>query len=90
MKSLKLCSIAMALAVGIGCSRTSIESRGASHGVVTEEVSLVPTQAKPSPCIKWEKGSGRLSKLPRKAAGVAVSRDPHKPLQAKNETRLPL
>lgn len=92
MKSLTLCSIVMALAVGVGCSRTSVKSPDASYGVVAdrEEVSLVPTQAKPSPCIPWEKGSGRSSKRPRKAAGVAESKDPHRTLQAKNETRPPV
>ena len=57
MKSFKLCSIVMTLAVGVGCSRMSVKSRDASHRVVAdrEEVSLVPTQAKPSPCIKWGK-----------------------------------
>ena len=84
MKSFKLCSIVMTLAVGVGCSRMSVKSRDASHRVVAdrEEVSLVPTQAKPSPCIKWEKGS-KFSKVPRKAAAVTVSKDLHKTLQAK-------
>lgn len=92
MKSFTLCSIVMALAVGVGCSRTSVKSRDVSHRVVVdrEEVFLVPHQAKPSPCIKWEKGSGRLSKAPRKAAGVVVSKDPHRTLQAKSETRPPV
>jgi hypothetical protein len=98
MKRLKLCSLVVVLAVGnlIGCSRASTKSPHASGGIGAgrgvaegrQEVALGTTQLKPSPCIKRDKGSGRLSKPLRKAKDSIVSKDPERKLQAKNENQL--
>jgi hypothetical protein len=94
MTRLKLWSLVAGLAVGnlMGCSKPSTQSPHASEGIRTgREVAegrqgIAPgtIPGKPSACIKWDQGSGRLSKPVRKAKGAAVPKDPEK-LQAKNE-----
>jgi hypothetical protein len=98
MKKLKLWSLVAGLAVGslMGCSRaSSTKSPDTSHGIRAgpevaegrQEVVPGMIQAKPSACIKWDKGSGRLSKPLRKAKDATVPKGPEKKLQAKNENQ---
>jgi hypothetical protein len=97
MKRVKLWSLVAGLAVGnfMGCSRASTKSPDTSYGIRAgpevaegrQEVAPGMIQAKPSACIKWDKGSGRLSKPLRKAKDAIVSKDPEKKLQAKNENQ---
>ena len=92
MKSLKLWSLVVGLAVGnlIGCSRVPTKSLDSSDGILAgQEIaeSLPEVPPKPSPCIKWDNASGRLSKPRRKAESATVSRDLQHRLQAKNENQ---
>ena len=92
MKSLKLWSLVLALAVGnlMGCSRVPTKSLDVSHGIlagreIAESRQEVPP--KPSPCITWDNAPRRLGKPLRKAKDAAVSRDSQHRLQAKNENQ---
>jgi hypothetical protein len=92
MKSLELWSLIVGLAVGMGCSRAPTKPLDASNRIltspgVTESRKEIPVAPKPSPCIKWANGVGRLSKPPRKAKNATVLREPHNKLQAKNENQ---
>jgi hypothetical protein len=92
MKSLKLWSLGVGLAVGMGCSRASKNPLDASNRILTspelaESRQEIPFAPKPSPCIKWANGVGRLSKQPRKAKNATVPREPHNKLQAKTENQ---
>jgi hypothetical protein len=65
MKSLKLWSLVVPLAIGnlMGCSRVSPKSLDASDGIlagqeIAESHPEVPP--KPSPCIKWDNAPRRF------------------------------
>jgi hypothetical protein len=96
---LKLWTLVGGLALGnlLGCSRAprNFEPSDAVRSgpeVAEGAPETIPgtNQDKPSPCIKWAKGSGRLTKPVRKAVKTTVgtespSRDRQKRLQAENE-----
>ena|ERR1700690_2347264 len=101
MKRLKLWSLVAGLALGslVGCARTSRNSPGAEDGIRSErevaedgrEFSPGTIHDKPSACIKWDKGSRRLSKSRKAARDTAVLQrvlDRDKRLQAQNENQL--
>ena len=101
MKRLKLWSLVVALALGnlVGCSRASRNSPGAADGIRSgrevaeghQEIGPGTTKGKPSACIKWDKGSGRLRNPQKAAKDTAVpqrvSEDREKKLQDQNENQ---
>lgn len=96
---LKQWSLVVGLALGnlLGCSSASRSSSGSEGGIRSDrkvveryqEFAPGTTDGKPSACIKWDKGSRRLSKPPRKAAKDNALPQPvpdrEKKLQAQNE-----
>jgi hypothetical protein len=81
MKSLKLWFLVVGLAAVnlTGCSRVSTKAVNAGGTIVGREVaesrlevSSGTDQNKPSPCIKRENGSERLSKRARRAKGAKL------------------
>lgn len=97
MKSLKLWFLVVGLAAVnlTGCSRVSTKAVNADGTIVGREVaasrlevSSGTDQTKPSPCIKRENGSERLSKRARRAKDAKVARDSQNRLHAENEKQL--
>ena len=77
-----LWSFVLLLAFGsfLGCSRTSRISSDVSGSSLADREAAQNRKdlLKPSPCIKWENGSARSMKPPRKAKGVPVAKDVQK------------
>ena len=91
MKHVNLWLLIALLGVGslLGCSRVYTTAPVSSSIRKPFEVGPETTKGKPSACIKWVRGSGRTSKLPRKAVRIsdpaAAAVDREKKLQADNE-----
>ena len=92
----KLWTLVAGLALGnlLGCSRAPRNSEPSDAVGSNREVAEVAPETipgtnpdKPSPCIKWAKGSGRLSKpeVVKTTGTESTSRDRQKRLQAENE-----
>ena len=91
MKHVNLWLLIALLGVGslLGCSRAYTTAPVSSSIRKPFEVGPEATKGKPSACIKWVRGSGRTSKLLRKAVRIsdpaAAAVDREKKLQADNE-----
>ena len=91
MKHVNLWLLIALLGVGslLGCSKVYTTAPVSSSIRKPFEVGPETTKGKPSACIKWVRGSGRTSKLLRKAVRIsdpaAAAVDREKKLQADNE-----
>jgi hypothetical protein len=105
MKRLKLMRLVALLAIGslAGCSKASLQPPAAADVVLQSvgrstrglgdnqgETDGTSMRGKPSPCIKWARGSGQASKRLQKAVKKtadpgAISQHREKKLQAESE-----
>lgn len=91
MRHVNLWLLIALLGVGslLGCSKVYTTAPVSSSIRKPFEVGPETTKGKPSACIKWVRGSGRTSKLLRKAVRIsnpaAAAVDREKKLQADNE-----